>query len=72
MLPELEALRKAVDRLQGIEANYQIAQKDLEDTKFSLAESNEAILEWQASRAAAQSSFWTACQAKSCSYGQQT
>jgi len=48
MVPELEALRKAVQRLQEVEISYDACQKELDDTKFSLAESSEALVLFQA------------------------
>ena len=48
MVPELEALRKLAVRLQGVEAKYEAAQKELEFSKCSLAETAEALQEWQA------------------------
>ena len=48
MVPELEALRNAVQWLQGVEAQYKTTQKELEETKYSLAESSAALTEWQA------------------------
>ena len=48
MVPELEALRKLAARLQGVEAKFEAAQKELEFSKHSLAETAEALQEWQA------------------------
>lgn len=48
MVPELDALRKAVQRLQGVEASYGHAQRELDETKISLAESTEALVLFQA------------------------
>jgi len=48
MVPELEALRKAVQRLQGVEISYNACQQELDDTKVSLAESSEALVLFQA------------------------
>ena len=48
MVPELEALRKLAAHLQGVEAKYEAAQKELEFSKRSLAETAEALQEWQA------------------------
>ena len=48
MVPELEALRKLLRNLQGVEAKYEAAQKELAESKHSLAETAEALQEWQA------------------------
>lgn len=48
MVPELDALRKAVQRLQGVEASYGLCQKELDETKISFAESTEALVLFQA------------------------
>lgn len=48
MVPELEALRKAVQRLQGVEVSYNACQQELDDTKVSLAESSKALVLFQA------------------------
>lgn len=48
MVPELEALRKAVQRLQGVEISYDACQQELDHTKVSLAESSEALVLFQA------------------------
>ena len=48
MVPELEALRKAVQRLQEVEICYDACQLELDHTKVSLAESSEALVLFQA------------------------
>lgn len=48
MAPELEALRKLAAHLQGVEVKYEAAQKELEFSKRSLAETAEALQEWEA------------------------
>ena len=48
MVPELEALRKLLGHLQGVEAKYEAVQKELDSSKCSLAETAAALLEWQA------------------------
>lgn len=48
MVPELEALRKLAAHLQGMEAKCEAAQKELEFSKRSLAETAEALQEWEA------------------------
>ena len=48
MVPELEALRKSVQRLQGVEISYTACQQELDHTKVSLAESSEALVLFQA------------------------
>ncbi|KAA6425710.1 MAG: hypothetical protein FRX49_04607 [Trebouxia sp. A1-2] len=48
MLPELEALRKAVQRLRELEISYNACQQELDHTKVSLAESSEALVLFQA------------------------
>ncbi|DBA74236.1 TPA: hypothetical protein ACH3X1_011026 [Trebouxia sp. C0004] len=48
MVPELEALRKALQRLQEVEISYNACQQELDDTKVSLAESSEALVLFQA------------------------
>ena len=48
MVPELEALRKLAAHLQGVEAKHEAAQKELDFSKRSLAETAVALHEWQA------------------------
>ena len=48
LMPELEELRKEVDRLQGVEAQYANIKRDLDAAKASLAESTQALVDWQA------------------------
>lgn len=48
MEPELEALKKLVAHLQGVEVKYEAAQQELEFSKRSLAETAEALQEWEA------------------------
>lgn len=48
MVPELEALRRLAAHLQGVEAKYEAAQKELQFSKRSLAETAEALQEWEA------------------------
>ena len=48
MVPELAALKKLLGHLQGVEAKYEAAQRELADSKHSLAETAEALQEWQA------------------------
>ena len=48
MVPELEALRKVAAELQGVEAKYEAAQMELQYSKRSLAETAEALQEWEA------------------------
>ena len=40
LMPELEELRREVDRLQGVEAQYANTKRDLDAAKASLAESH--------------------------------
>ncbi|KAL3133521.1 hypothetical protein ABBQ38_007375 [Trebouxia sp. C0009 RCD-2024] len=48
MEPELTALKRLVAHLQGVEAKYEAAQQELEFSKRSLAETAEALQEWEA------------------------
>ena len=48
MVSALEALRKLAAHLQVVETKYEAAQKELDLSKRSLAETAEALQEWQA------------------------